>query len=228
MPGTSLSFTFFQQKAGVVKLPAGKSVIRNFLGTGMISVMPVLLLLVNHLIQISYCTPYLPFRVFFLVWKSIKQPIRNINNPHSLVLILIVPSAGDNHLRVSIPNLKQGGHFTFKSLVIADIVRYLYINLLIAFNSNKVNLFLVEYADIDLISSTEQLYRNHVFKYSAVVHIFCAELGIAESMVAQIILIVAGQILFAFNIISADFIKGKGIAQILNIRADRNMVDFFL
>ena len=131
-------------------------------------------------------------------------------------------STGNYHLGISIFDLKQGRNLTFKGLFIADVVRHLYINLLVALDGNKVDFFFVKHTDIDLVSSAEQLYGNHIFKDSAVVHILRAELGIAESVVAQIILIVAGKILLALNVISADFIKGEGIAQILNIRADGN------
>ena len=46
-------------------------------------------------------------------------------------------------------------------------------------------------------------------------------------MVAQVVFIVAGQILFALNIVSANFVKRKSIAQILHIGANGHMVDFF-
>jgi len=45
-PLDMVTVTEITKKAGL-RLPAGKTVIRNFLGTGMISVMPVLLLSVH-------------------------------------------------------------------------------------------------------------------------------------------------------------------------------------
>ena len=43
----SVYFVYLRAAKNRGKLPAGKTVIRNFLGTGMISVMPVLLLSVH-------------------------------------------------------------------------------------------------------------------------------------------------------------------------------------
>ena len=52
--------------------------------------------------------------------------------------------------------------------------------------------------------------------------------SLSGQSVSDSVLVVAGKIFFALNVISADFIKGKGIAQILNIRANGNVVDLFL
>jgi len=47
-------------------------------------------------------------------------------------------------------------------------------------------------------------------------------------MVAQIILIIGRKILFAFNIISWELVKSKGIAKIIQIITNSLMIDFIV
>ena len=125
--------------------------------------------------------------------------------------------AGKDHFGVRVFDLQQRSNFPLKGSSIADLIRYLDIYFLAAADCHKINFFFIENPGIYLISSAQQFHRHDIFQHPAVIKILCAELSIAEGRIAEIILIVAGKILFPLDVISSDPVKCKRIAKILYI-----------
>lgn len=100
------------------------------------------------------------------------------------------------------------------------------IDFFISFDSHKIYFLFVKNTDINFISSAEKFNCNNIFKHPAVIHILCAELGITESMVRKIVFIVSRKVLLAFNIVSANLVKSKSVAEILYIITDSIVINF--
>ena len=81
--------------------------------------------------------------------------------------------SGNNHFRISISNLKQRRVFSLKCFLPGNVVADLNINLLAASLSDKVDLLLIELADIDIVSTAKKLDANNVFIYSAISASLC-------------------------------------------------------
>ena len=71
--------------------------------------------------------------------------------------------SGNDHFRISISNLKQRRAFSLKCFLTGNVVAYLNINLLAASLSNKVDFLLIEFADINIVSTAKKLDANDVF-----------------------------------------------------------------
>ena len=71
--------------------------------------------------------------------------------------------SGNNHFRISISNLKERRAFSLKCFLPGNVVADLNIKLLAASLSNKVDFFLIELADIDIVSTAKKLAANDVF-----------------------------------------------------------------
>ena len=91
--------------------------------------------------------------------------------------------SGNDHFRISISNLKQRRAFSLKCFLTGNVVAYLNIKLLAAPLSNKVNLLLIELADIDIVSTAKKLDANDVFIYSAIIHISASQYCISNTAV---------------------------------------------
>ena len=102
---------------------------------------------------------HLPFLMFCSFWKSAQQPIRNINNSYTLILVFIMPCAGNNHLGIGIPDLKQGRNLPGKSPFVADIIRYLYINLFLSI-INRMPKMVNRYLQIGHFWAAAAIYRR--------------------------------------------------------------------
>ena len=89
-------------------------------------------------------------------------------NFDSFIAILGMFGSGNNHFRISVSNLKQRRAFSLKCFLPGNVVADLNINLLAASLSNKVDLLLIELADIDIVSTAKKLDANNVFIYSAI------------------------------------------------------------
>ena len=58
-----------------------------------------------------------------LLVLEIKQPIRNIHNFYPLILVLVMPCAGNHHFGVSVFDLQQGRNLpakVFSSLILSE------------------------------------------------------------------------------------------------------------
>ena len=95
--------------------------------------------------------------------KSCQQPVCRIHDFYALILIFFLPGAGNNHLRIGVRDLQQRGHLTRKGVGIVNAVCHLNIELFAALDGDRIDLFLVENAGIDLIAAAEQLNGNDVF-----------------------------------------------------------------
>ena len=84
-------------------------------------------------------------------------------NFDSFIAILGMFGSGNNHFRISISNLKQWRTLSFKCFLPGNVVADLNINLLAASLSNKVDLLLIELADIDIVSTAKKFDANDVF-----------------------------------------------------------------
>lgn len=93
--------------------------------------------------------------------------------------------------------------------------------------SNKVNFLLIELADIDILSPVKQLNTNYVFIYPAIIHVPSAKNGIADTDIVQIELLGVFKVFLSTNIIMLTIIKDKGIAQILDISANFDMIHWY-
>ena len=145
-------------------------------------------------------------------------------NFDSFITIFWMFSSGNNHFRISISDLKQRRAFSLKCFLPGNIVAYLNINLFAASLSNKVDLLLIELADIDIVSTAKKLDANDVFIYSALIHISASQYCISNTTVTKIELFRAFKVFLASDIVSLNIIKYKSIAQILNILADGYMI----
>ena len=76
-------------------------------------------------------------------------------NFDSFITIFWMFGSGNNHFRISISDLKQRRAFSLKCFLPGNVVADLNINLLAASLSNKVDLLLIELADIDIVICTE-------------------------------------------------------------------------
>ena len=93
--------------------------------------------------------------------------------------------SGNNHFRISISDLKQRRTFSLKCFLPGNVVADLNINLLAASLSNKVDLLLIELADIDIVSTAKKFNANNIFIYSAVIHISASQYCISNTAVTQ-------------------------------------------
>ena len=134
-----------------------------------------------------------------------------------------MPGSGNDHFGVSISDLKQRRTFPFKGFLSGDIIADLDIDFLAASLRYKVDFFLIQLSDIDIIATAQKLDADHVFIYSAVVHVSAAQDRIADAGVAQIELFRAFQIFLATDVVPLNVIENKGVAQILDISAHGNM-----
>ena len=138
----------------------------------------------------------------------------------SFITIFWMFGSGNNHFRISISDLKQRRAFSLKCFLSGNVVADLNINLLAASLSNKVDLLLIELADIDIVSTAKKLDANDVFIYSAVIHISASQYCISNTTVTKIELFRAFKVFLASDVVSLNIIKYKSIAQILNVLAD--------
>ena len=106
-------------------------------------------------------------------------------NFDSFIAIFWMFGSGNNHFRISISDLKQRRAFSLKCFLPGNVVTDLNINLLAASLSNKVDLLLIELADIDIVSTAKKLDANDVFIYSAVIHISASQYCISNTAVTQ-------------------------------------------
>ena len=81
----------------------------------------------------------------------------------SFITIFWMFGSGNNHFRISVSNLKQRRAFSLKCFLPGNVVADLNINLFATSLSNKVDLLLIELADIDIISTAKKLDANDVF-----------------------------------------------------------------
>ena len=93
----------------------------------------------------------------------LQQPIGYIVNFDSFIAIFWMLSSGDHHFRISISDLKQRRAFSLKCLLPGNVVADLNIDLLAAPLRNKVDLLLIELADINIVSPAKKLDANDVF-----------------------------------------------------------------
>ena len=145
----------------------------------------------------------------------------------SFITIFWMFGSGNNHFRISISDLKQRRAFSLKCFLPGNVTD-LNINLLAASLSNKVDFLLIEFADIDIISTAKKLDTNNVFIYSAIVYISASQYCISNTAVSQIELFRAFKVFLTSDVISLNIIKYKSIAQILNVLADGYMIGWSL
>jgi len=84
-------------------------------------------------------------------------------NFDSFITVFWMFGSGNHHFRISISNLKQRRAFSLKCFLPGNVVADLNIKLLAASLRNKVDFFLVELADINIISPAKKLNANDVF-----------------------------------------------------------------
>ena len=127
----------------------------------------------------------------------------------------------DNHFRIRISNLQQWRIFSFKGFLPGDIVADLNIDFLTAFLGYKINFFLIQLSNINIVTTAQKFDADHIFINSAVIHISAAQDCITNPRITQIEFLGAFQILLATNIISLNIIENKSVAQIFDIFAHR-------
>lgn len=130
----------------------------------------------------------------------------------------------NNHLRVSISDLKQWGTFPFKDILPGNIIAYLNIDFLTPPLCHKIHFLLIKFSNINIIPTSKQLHTNHILIYSAIVHISAAKNRIADTGITQIELFRVFKIFLAMNIIALNVIKNKSITPIFDISAHRHMI----
>lgn len=132
--------------------------------------------------------------------------------------------AGENHFGIVIFDPHQRINLPLEGIGIIHAVCHLDINLLIAFDSNKVDFLFVQYPGIKLISPAQQFNGNDVLNHPAIIGVLGAQLGIFEGMITQIILVIGSQIPLPLNVITPHLIECERIAQIFDVSADGAVV----
>ena len=117
------------------------------------------------------------------------QPIRGINDSYSLVLVFRLIRAGNQHLGIGIFYRKQRRHFALEGFLLRYVVRDLNVKFLTLPDRNKIDLFFIENADVDLVTSTQELYSHDVLKHATIVHVLGAETSKAKSLVDKVELV---------------------------------------
>ena len=92
---------------------------------------------------------------------------------------------------------------------------------LTAFLGYKINFFLIQLSNINIVTTAQKFDADHIFINSAVIHISAAQDCITNPRITQIEFLGAFQILLATNIISLNIIENKSVAQIFDIFAHR-------
>ena len=106
------------------------------------SIMTNALYIILYLLRFFLLANFFFFH-FWLIDLFIQQPIRNINNLDSLILIFIMPGSGYHILRVCILNLQKRSYLSFKGLLFTDIIRYLNIDFLTPLHCDKIYFLLI-------------------------------------------------------------------------------------
>lgn len=94
--------------------------------------------------------------------------------------------SGNDHFRISVPNLKQWGYFPQKGLLPGNIITYLNINFFTASLRHKIDFFLIQLSHIDIISTTKQFHTYDIFVHPAIIHISAAKDRISNPVVTEI------------------------------------------
>ena len=147
----------------------------------------------------------------------LQQPIGYIMDLNSFIAIFRMPGSGNHHLRISISNLKKRSAFSFKCFLPGNVVAYLNIDLLAASLSNKVDLLLIEFTDIDIVSTAKKLDANDVFIYSTIIHISASQDRISNAAVTQI------ELFRAFKVFAAEC-QTRPVPQAAVLRSGPSMI----
>lgn len=82
----------------------------------------------------------------------------------------------------------------------------------------------IEFADIDIVSTSKKFDANDILINSAIVHISTSQNCVSNTAVTQIKFLRTFEIFPATNIVSFNIIKHKGITQILDVPAYGHMI----
>ena len=135
-------------------------------------------------------------------------------NLDPLIIVSCMSCVGQNHLRISILDLQKRIIFPLECLQAGDIITYLNIKLLVSTYGNKVNFFLVQFSNIDLITSAHQFNADDVLIHPTIVKVSPTQYGEADTGIAQIVFHGRFQVLLSANIVSAYVIEDKGVAKV--------------
>ena len=161
-----------------------------------------------------------------LYFNRFKEPARNIRYPNSFIIRVLMLRTRKKDFRICVTYLEQWPHLSFESCLTRYIITYLYVDFLTSFHGHEIYLFLIKFADIHIISSTQQLDKYYILQHTPPVQITFAELSKSYSGIDKIIFVQRSQICLASDIIPFCLIKYKGVAKIFYIISDRLMVRF--
>ena len=85
--------------------------------------------------------------------RSFQQPIRNIHDFYTFVLIHFLPCAGNDHLRICVRDFQQRRHLALEGIGIVYGIGNLNIQLLAALDRYKVDLFFIQDSGVQLIAA---------------------------------------------------------------------------
>ena len=89
-------------------------------------------------------------------------------NLNTLVAVFWMPSPSDDHFGIGIPDLQQRRTFPLEGFRIGNVVADLDIDFLAAFLCYKVDFFLIQLSNINIIATAQKLNADHVFINSAI------------------------------------------------------------
>ena len=95
-------------------------------------------------------------------------------------------------------------------------------------HSNKIDFLFIQDTDIYLIAAPQKFNGNHVFQHATVIHVLCPQSGKPEALVGKIVFVLRTKISLSSDVISPDSIKGKGLAEGINVFAHGLVINLAL
>ncbi len=116
------------------------------------------------------------------------KPAGYIHYPYAISIVFVMSCPCQKHFGIGIFYLKKWLRLPCQCRFGRDVVTDLYVELFTAFHCDEVNLFLVEFPHIYIVSSAKQLKAYDVLIDMSVVQVPLPQHSIAECMVDQIVL----------------------------------------
>ena len=131
----------------------------------------------------------------------------------ALVGVGLVPRAGEYHLRVGVAYGEQRRVLAPEGLGRADVVAHLYVELLASPHRHEVDLPLVEDPRVGLVATAQELDGHHILQHAAEVHVARPELGVAEGVVDQVVLVAGREVALPPDVVAPDAVEGERLLE---------------
>lgn len=154
-----------------------------------------------------------------------EEPVGDVDNLDALVIKRRLVGAGEEELRVGIGGGKERSDFSLEGGGLADVGGNLDVEFFIGAASDEVDFAFAEGADVDFVATAEKLDGDNILVGVTEVEVVGAEFGVFEGVVTEVIFILRGEIGFALDVETADFIEGEGVTEVVKIEIDSAVAD---